>query len=155
MFGGDAFPYGIEPNRPTLNALVQYLHEQALIAAPVRVDDLFVPIDGEADMPAVALRLIVSSRLAGSGSGIGLARAQSEDPAKFPSRTVRLIVPSSPGGPVDAVARILAEGLRAVWTEPLIVENKPGAGNSTGGDLRRRRAARRLHAARHHRIRSR
>jgi 4,5-dihydroxyphthalate decarboxylase len=46
VFGGDAFPYGVEPNRPTLNALVQYLHEQALIAAPVRVDDLFVPIDG-------------------------------------------------------------------------------------------------------------
>ena len=39
---------------------------------------------------------------------------------------------SSPGGPVDAVARILAEGLRAVWPEPVIVENKPGAGNSTG-----------------------
>ncbi len=46
VFGGDAFPYGIEANRPTLNALVQYLHEQALIAAPVKVDDLFVPIDG-------------------------------------------------------------------------------------------------------------
>jgi tripartite-type tricarboxylate transporter receptor subunit TctC len=65
-------------------------------------------------------------------SGMGFACAQSEAPAKFPSRTVRLIVPSSPGGPVDAVARILAEGLRTVWTEPVIVENKPGAGNSTG-----------------------
>jgi 4,5-dihydroxyphthalate decarboxylase len=48
VFGGDAFPYGIEPNRPTLNALVQYLHEQSLIAAPMKVDDLFVPIDGGA-----------------------------------------------------------------------------------------------------------
>jgi len=81
-------------------------------------------------MPASVLRLIVSAFVV--SSGLGLARAQSEDPAKFPSRTVRLIVPSSPGGPVDAVARILAEGLRAVWTEPVIVENKPGAGNSTG-----------------------
>ena len=60
------------------------------------------------------------------------AQAQSEDPAKFPSRTLRLIVPSSPGGPVDTVARILADGLRTVWTETVIVENKPGAGNSTG-----------------------
>ncbi len=82
-------------------------------------------------MPAVVLRLIVSAFVV--LSGLGLARAQSEDPAKFPSRTVRLIVPSSPGGPVDAVARILAEGLRTVWTEPVIVEHKPGAGNSTGG----------------------
>ena len=47
VFGGDAFPYGIEPNRPTLNALVQYLHEQALIPAPVAVDDLFAPVHGE------------------------------------------------------------------------------------------------------------
>ena len=46
VFGGDAFPYGIEANRPTLNALVQYLHEQALIADPVKVDELFVPLDG-------------------------------------------------------------------------------------------------------------
>ena len=61
-------------------------------------------------MPAVALRLIVSAFVV--WSGLGFARAQSEDPAKFPARTVRLIVPSSPGGPVDAVARILAEGLR-------------------------------------------
>lgn len=47
-------------------------------------------------MPGVALRLIVSALVV--WSGLGLARAQSEDPAKFPSRTVRLIVPSSPGG---------------------------------------------------------
>ena len=60
------------------------------------------------------------------------ARAQTEDPAKFPSRTVRLIVPSPAGGPVDAVARILADGLRTVWRESIIVENKPGAGTSTG-----------------------
>jgi tripartite-type tricarboxylate transporter receptor subunit TctC len=63
--------------------------------------------------------------------GAAPLRAQ-EDPEKFPSRTVRLIVPSSAGGPVDAVARILADALRTVWTEPVIVESKPGAGNSTG-----------------------
>lgn len=46
VFGGDPWPYGIEPNRPTLEALVRYLHEQHLIAAPIAVDDLFVPIHG-------------------------------------------------------------------------------------------------------------
>jgi 4,5-dihydroxyphthalate decarboxylase len=44
VFGGDAWPYGVEPNRPTLEALVQYLVEQHLIAAPIPLDDLFVPI---------------------------------------------------------------------------------------------------------------
>jgi 4,5-dihydroxyphthalate decarboxylase len=46
VFGGDPWPYGIEPNRPTLEALVHYLHEQGLIAAPVKVDELFVAVDG-------------------------------------------------------------------------------------------------------------
>ena len=43
LFGGDPWPYGVEPNRPTLEAFIGYLVDQSLIAAPVRVDDLFVP----------------------------------------------------------------------------------------------------------------
>ena len=43
MFDGDPWPYGLEPNRPTLEAFVTYLVDQSLIAAPVSVDDLFVP----------------------------------------------------------------------------------------------------------------
>jgi 4,5-dihydroxyphthalate decarboxylase len=46
FFDGDPWPYGVEPNRPTLTALVQYLADQHLIAAPVPVDDLFVPTYG-------------------------------------------------------------------------------------------------------------
>jgi 4,5-dihydroxyphthalate decarboxylase len=42
VFGGDPWPYGLEPNRPTLEALVQYLHEQGLIKAPIALDKLFV-----------------------------------------------------------------------------------------------------------------
>ena len=43
IFDGDPWPYGLEPNRPTLEAFVTYLTDQSLIAAPVPVDDLFVP----------------------------------------------------------------------------------------------------------------
>ena len=43
FFDGDPWPYGVEPNRPTLEAFVTYLTDQSLIAAPVPVDDLFVP----------------------------------------------------------------------------------------------------------------
>ena len=46
VFGGDPWPYGIEANRPTLEALVQYMYEQALIAAPVAIEKLFVPVQG-------------------------------------------------------------------------------------------------------------
>jgi 4,5-dihydroxyphthalate decarboxylase len=44
VFGGDPWPYGVEPNRPTLDALVRYLAEQGIIAKAPRVDDLFVPV---------------------------------------------------------------------------------------------------------------
>jgi len=43
-FGGDPWPYGVEANRPTLEALVRYLEEQGVIAKAPRVDDLFVPV---------------------------------------------------------------------------------------------------------------
>jgi 4,5-dihydroxyphthalate decarboxylase len=46
VFGGDAFPYGVEPNRATLEALVRYMVDQSFIARPIPVDDLFVPIQG-------------------------------------------------------------------------------------------------------------
>ena len=49
VFGGDPWPYGVEANRPTLEALVTYLTDQHLIAAPVKVDDLFVQNYGEVD----------------------------------------------------------------------------------------------------------
>ncbi len=46
VFNGDPWPYGIEPNRQTLEALIQYQQDLGLIAAPVKVDDLFVPTYG-------------------------------------------------------------------------------------------------------------
>ncbi len=46
IFNGDPWPYGVEKNRKTLEALVTYLVDQHLIAAPVKVDDLFVPTYG-------------------------------------------------------------------------------------------------------------
>ena len=49
VFGGDAWPYGIEPNRPTLEALVTYLSDQAIIKEPIPIDDLFVPSHGRYD----------------------------------------------------------------------------------------------------------
>jgi 4,5-dihydroxyphthalate decarboxylase len=46
VFGGDAFPYGVEPNRPTLSALIRYMVEQHFIAAPMAPEDLFVELPG-------------------------------------------------------------------------------------------------------------
>ncbi len=46
LFGGDCWPYGIEPNRPTLEALVTYMVEQGLIPEPIPIEKLFVPTFG-------------------------------------------------------------------------------------------------------------
>jgi 4,5-dihydroxyphthalate decarboxylase len=47
VFDGDPWPYGVAPNRPTLEALVRYMAEQGLIKAAIPIDDLFVPIHGQ------------------------------------------------------------------------------------------------------------
>jgi tripartite-type tricarboxylate transporter receptor subunit TctC len=52
--------------------------------------------------------------------------------AEFPDRTVKIVVPFDAGGTVDAVARALANRLNAKWGVPVIVENRPGAGNTIG-----------------------
>jgi 4,5-dihydroxyphthalate decarboxylase len=44
VFGGDPWPYGIEPNRPTLEAAIRYLHDQSLIATPLAVEEVFEPL---------------------------------------------------------------------------------------------------------------
>jgi len=44
VFGPDPWAYGLEANRPTLEALVQYLHEQRFLAEKVALEDMFVPI---------------------------------------------------------------------------------------------------------------
>jgi 4,5-dihydroxyphthalate decarboxylase len=49
VFGGDPWPYGIESNRPTLEALMTYLTDQAIIKAPIPIEDLFVPTYGRYD----------------------------------------------------------------------------------------------------------
>src|SRR6187455_442092 len=57
-----------------------------------------------------------------------LAAAQ----APYPSRPLTLIVPYPPGGATDVVARVLAEKLTASLGQPVIVENKSGAGGNLG-----------------------
>jgi tripartite-type tricarboxylate transporter receptor subunit TctC len=50
----------------------------------------------------------------------------------YPSRTIRIVVPYAAGGPVDFIARVVAEKLTGAWAHPVIVENQPGAGGNIG-----------------------
>jgi len=53
----------------------------------------------------------------------------------YPSRTVRIVVPATPGGAIDLIARTLAEKLTTSLGQPVVVENKPGASNNLGTDF--------------------
>jgi tripartite-type tricarboxylate transporter receptor subunit TctC len=53
----------------------------------------------------------------------------------FPERPVRIIVPLTPGGSPDTIARAIAQGLQGVWPQPVVVENRPGGSQNIGADL--------------------
>ena len=58
-----------------------------------------------------------------------LAAAQAQTPAStFPAKPVRVVVPFPPGGGVDVITRMVGDKLTAVWGQPLVIDNKPGAG---------------------------
>ena len=53
----------------------------------------------------------------------------------FPTRTVKFIVPFPGGGTNDVLARIIGDKLQAKWGQPVVIENKTGAGGNIGADL--------------------
>jgi tripartite-type tricarboxylate transporter receptor subunit TctC len=63
------------------------------------------------------------------GLMVGAAPAGAQD---YPSRPVKVIVPTPPGGPVDVVGRITANYLQTALGQPFVVENRSGAGNTIG-----------------------
>ncbi len=74
----------------------------------------------------------LASWLAGGGPGSASRVVAAE---QWPARSIRLVVPYPPGGPLDQVARALAEAMRQPLGQPVVVDNRPGAGGNIGADL--------------------
>src|SRR5881227_1749715 len=67
---------------------------------------------------------------------------------QFPSKLVKFVVPQTPGGATDVFARKFAQVLSEKWGQPVIVENRAGAGGIVGTDVGREIRAGRPHATR-------
>lgn len=67
---------------------------------------------------------------AGLAFGLGLSGAHAADP--YPNAPVKIVVTFAAGGGTDAIARVVAEALSRRLGQPVIVENRPGAGGSLG-----------------------
>jgi tripartite-type tricarboxylate transporter receptor subunit TctC len=59
----------------------------------------------------------------------------------YPARAIRLVVPFPAGGATDIAARLIAEKWSAVWKQPVVIDNRPGAGGNVGSDIVAKAAA--------------
>src|SRR5262245_4525649 len=67
-------------------------------------------------------------------AALGCLAAAQTHAQDFPSRVVRIVVAFPPGGPTDFVARLVADKLKPLLGQNVIVENKPGANGAIGAD---------------------
>jgi len=90
-------------------------------------------------MQSVANRAGSSRRLLAMAASALLACAapgvQAQGVENFPSRPVKLVVGYTPGGSTDAMARQVAQALSKLWNQPVLIENKPGAGSNIGAEF--------------------
>ena len=80
-------------------------------------------------------RALLGSLSAAAGMGLGAASPFAQAQSAWPTKPVRLIVPFPPGGGTDAFARPLAKVLTASLGQPIVIDNRGGAGGTLGAEV--------------------
>ena len=70
--------------------------------------------------------------LSASACAVGAAHAQA--PA-YPTKTIRMVIALAPGGGVDTTGRFIGNKLSQMWGQPVVADNRPGAGGSIASDI--------------------
>src|SRR5215210_8520680 len=76
-------------------------------------------------------RLVALAIVSALVSALGIFAAAAAD---YPNRPIRVVVPWPPGGPTDAVARVLSQEISETLRQPLVIDNKAGATGVLGSD---------------------
>ena len=85
--------------------------------------------------PSNLQRRRVVRALSIAATGIGLPWTAQAQSAAYPDKPVRFVVPYPPGGGTDVIARIVQERFQALLGQPILIDNKGGAGGSVGTEL--------------------
>lgn len=85
-------------------------------------------------MNARAAALAATGLLA---AGLPTLAAAADPAAAWPSRPVRIVIGSSPGGVVDISARVVGQRLADSWKQQVIADNRPGAGGMVAAEIGR------------------
>jgi len=75
---------------------------------------------------SLATFVFIASATLWAGSALGQS---------YPAKPVRMVVPFAAGGAVDTVARVLGQKLAESWKQPVLVDNRPGAGGNIAADV--------------------